>query len=67
MTKEDAALSAINLILDAQREHPASPLMRARYLRAHIEDAGDMDLAEEILFELIRAALLPSDEPDGNG
>jgi hypothetical protein len=62
MTQSEAAISAINLILDAQREHPTSPMLRARYLRQHIELLGDMDLAEEILFELIRAAALPSDE-----
>jgi hypothetical protein len=63
VTKEDAAITAISLILSAQREHPSSPMLRARYLLSQIEASGDMDLAEEIFFELIRAALLPSDDP----
>ena len=64
MTKEEAAIGAINIILNAQRAHPTSPMLRARYLRNEIEIVGDMDLAEEIFFELIRTAALPSDEPD---
>jgi hypothetical protein len=47
-------VNALVLILNARQQHADSPALQARYLRTHLELAGNMDLCEEIMLELRR-------------